>query len=142
VLEEGLPPRPPRRKIPNAIGHLDVHAAGEVFHRPHEDGVNRVRVFERAASIESLWEDAVHSLRGSPNVIDLRNIGIVGAIELEPRPGAPGARGFETFVKCFEAGVLVRSTADTIALSPPLIVERDQITQMFEVVRGVLRNVA
>jgi beta-alanine--pyruvate transaminase len=63
-------------------------------------------------------------------------------VELEPRPGAPGARGFETFVKCFEAGVLVRSTADTIALSPPLIVERDQITRMFEVLGDVLRNVA
>jgi beta-alanine--pyruvate transaminase len=99
-------------------------------------------LFERAASLESFWEDAVHSLRGSPNVIDLRNIGIVGAVELEPRPGAPGARGFETFVKCFEAGLLVRSTADTIALSPPLIVERDQITHMFEVLRAVLRNVA
>jgi len=99
-------------------------------------------LFERAASLESFWEDAVHSLRGAPNVIDLRNIGIVGAIELEPRPGAPGARGFETFLKCFEAGVLVRSTADTIALSPPLIVERDQISHMFEVVGNVLRNVA
>jgi beta-alanine--pyruvate transaminase len=99
-------------------------------------------LFERAASLESFWEDAVHSLRGAPNVIDLRNIGIVGAIELEPRPGAPGARGFETFLKCFEAGVLVRSTADTIALSPPLIVERDQITHMFEVVGNALRNVA
>ena len=99
-------------------------------------------MFERADSLESFWEDAVHSLRGSPNVIDLRNIGIVGAVELEPRPGAPGARGFETFVKCFEAGVLVRSTADTIALSPPLTVERDQITHMFEVLGGVLRNVA
>jgi beta-alanine--pyruvate transaminase len=99
-------------------------------------------LFDRAASLESFWEDAVHSLRGAPNVIDLRNIGIVGAVELEPRPGAPGARGFETFVKCFEAGVLVRSTADTIALSPPLIVERDQIARMFEVVGDVLRSVA
>jgi beta-alanine--pyruvate transaminase len=61
---------------------------------------------------------------------------------LEPRPGAPGARGFDTFVKCFEAGLLVRSTADTIALSPPLIIERDQITHMFEVLAGVLRTVA
>jgi len=98
-------------------------------------------LFERAASLESYWEDAVHSLRGSPNVIDLRNIGLVGAIELDPRPGAPGTRGFETFVKCFEAGVLVRSTADTIALSPPLIVERNQIDQMFEVLGRALRTV-
>jgi len=99
-------------------------------------------LFERAASLESFWEEAVHSLRGSPHVIDLRNIGIVGAVELEARPGAPGARGFETFLKCFEAGVLVRSTGDTIALSPPLIVERDQITHMVDVLRGALRNLA
>ena len=73
-------------------------------------------------------------------MIDLRNIGLVGGIELEPRPGAPGARGFETFLKCFEAGVLVRSTADTIALSPPLIVEQEQIEQMFDTVRDALRT--
>lgn len=99
-------------------------------------------LFERAASLESYWEDAVHSLRGLPNVIDLRNIGLVGAVELEPRPGAAGARGFETFLKCFEAGVLVRCTADTIALSPPLIVEREQIDRIFEVLGAALRSVA
>ena len=98
-------------------------------------------LFERAASLESYWADAVHALRGLPHVIDLRNIGLVGAIELEPRSGAAGARGFETFLKCFEAGVLVRSTADTIALSPPLIIERTQIDQLFDVVAGALRRV-
>ena len=86
--------------------------------------------------------DAVHSLRGAPHVIDVRNIGVVGGIELEPRPGAPGARGFETFLKCFEAGVLVRSTADTIALSPPLIVEHDQIEQIVDAVREALNTIA
>ncbi len=75
-------------------------------------------------------------------MIDVRNIGVVGGIELEPRPGAPGARGFETFLKCFEAGVLVRSTGDTIALSPPLIVEHEQIEQMVDTVRDALRAVA
>jgi beta-alanine--pyruvate transaminase len=74
-------------------------------------------------------------------VIDLRNLGLVAGIELEPRPGAPGARGFETFLKCFEAGVLVRSTADTIALSPPLIVEQSQIDQMFETMASALKAV-
>jgi beta-alanine--pyruvate transaminase len=98
-------------------------------------------LFERAASLESYWADAVHSLRGSPHVIDLRNLGLVAGIELEPRPGAPGARGFETFLKCFEAGVLVRSTADTIALSPPLIVEQSQIDQMFETMASALQAV-
>jgi beta-alanine--pyruvate transaminase len=98
-------------------------------------------LFERAASLESYWADAVHGLRGSPHVIDLRNIGLVAGIELEPRPGAPGARGFETFLKCFELGVMVRSTGDTIALSPPLIVEKAQIDQMFETVGRALRTV-
>jgi beta-alanine--pyruvate transaminase len=98
-------------------------------------------LFERAASLEAYFGDAVHALRGSPHVVDLRNIGIVGAIELEPRPGAAGARGFETFLKCFEAGVLVRSTGDTLAVSPPLIIERDEIDRIFEVVGAALRDV-
>jgi beta-alanine--pyruvate transaminase len=99
-------------------------------------------IFERAASLEPSMADAVHSLRGAPHVIDLRNIGVVGGIELEPRPGAPGARGFETFLKCFEAGVLVRSTGDTIALSPPLIVEPEQLGQIVDTVGAALRSVA
>lgn len=98
-------------------------------------------LFERAASMEPYMADAVHSLRGLPNVIDLRNIGLVGAIELEPRPGAPGARGFEAFLKCFEAGVMVRSTADTIALSPPLIVERGEIDRIRSTLADVLRGI-
>ena len=98
-------------------------------------------LFERAASLESYWADAVHSLRGRPHVIDCRNIGLVAGIELEARPGAVGARGFETFLKCFEVGVMVRSTADTIALSPPLIVEKPQIDRMFETVSAALERV-
>ncbi|HEY6827714.1 MAG TPA: aspartate aminotransferase family protein [Gemmatimonadaceae bacterium] len=98
-------------------------------------------LFERAASLESYWADAVHSLRGLPHVIDLRNIGLVAGIELEARPGAPGTRGFDTFLKCFELGVMVRSTADTIALSPPLIVGKAQIDQMFETVGQAIRAV-
>ena len=98
------------------------------------------QLFERAASLESYWADGVHSLRGLPHVIDLRNIGIVGGVELEPRSGAPGARGFEAFLSCFEQGVLVRSTGDTLALSPPLIVEKAQIDRMFEVVAAALKR--
>jgi beta-alanine--pyruvate transaminase len=99
-------------------------------------------LFERAAAMESIVADAVHSLRGSPHVIDIRNVGVVGGIELEPRPGAPGARGFEVFLKCFEAGVLVRSTADTIALSPPLIVEEEQLGRMVDTIRTAIGSVA
>jgi Adenosylmethionine-8-amino-7-oxononanoate aminotransferase len=99
------------------------------------------QLFERAASLESYWADAVHALRGLPHIIDLRNIGLVAGIELEPRAGAPGTRGFDTFLKCFEAGVMVRSTGDTIALSPPLIVEKPQVDQMFETVAAALEQV-
>ena len=100
------------------------------------------RLFERAASLESYWADAVHALRGRPHVIDLRNIGLVAGIELEPRPGAAGARAFEIFLKCFQDGVMIRSTGDTLALSPPLIVEKEQIDRMFEVVAGALTHVS
>src|SRR5262245_9307710 len=99
-------------------------------------------LFERAASLSPYWENAVHSLRGTRHVIDVRNIGLVAGIELEARPGAIGARGFETFVKCFELGDMVRSTADTIALSPPLIVEKGQIDQMFETLGRAIRVVS
>ena len=67
----------------------------------------------------------MHSLRGLPHVIDVRNYGLIGAVELEPRPGKPGARAFDVFLKCFERGVMVRVTGDTIALSPPLIIESE-----------------
>lgn len=99
-------------------------------------------LFERAASLESYWADAVHSLRGNPHIIDLRNIGLVAGMELESRAGAPGARAFEAFVKCFEAGLLIRSTGDTLALSPPLIIEKNEIDKMFETVATVLKTVA
>jgi beta-alanine--pyruvate transaminase len=98
-------------------------------------------LFERAASLESYWADAVHALRGSPNVIDLRNIGIVAGIELEPRPNAPGTRGFDEFLKRFEMGVIVRSTGDTIAMSPPLIIEKTQIDRIFETLSTALKSV-
>ena len=74
-------------------------------------------------------------------MIDLRNIGIVAGIELEPRPGAAGARATEAFHKCFDEGVLIRVTADTIALSPPLIVEKNQIDRIFDTIGGVLKTV-
>ncbi|MDB4874223.1 MAG: aminotransferase class-III [Gemmatimonadetes bacterium] len=99
-------------------------------------------LFERAASLESYWADAVHSLRGIPHVIDLRNIGIVAGIELEPRAGAPGARAFDVFLKCFEDGVMIRSTGDTLALSPPLILEKAHIDRMFDVVGNAIKHVS
>ena len=99
-------------------------------------------LFERAASLEKYWEDAVHSLRGVRHVIDLRNIGLVAGIELEPRPGQLGARAFEAFTRCFAEGLLTRVTGDVIALSPPLIVEKPQIDEVFETLDRVLRRIA
>ncbi|MDA0369123.1 MAG: aspartate aminotransferase family protein [Proteobacteria bacterium] len=98
-------------------------------------------LFERAASLAPYWEDAAHSLKGAPHVIDIRNIGLVAGIELEPRPGAPGARGYEMFTKCYEAGLLVRVTGDIVAASPPLIIEKREIDQLFETLGRILREV-
>ena len=96
----------------------------------------------RAAAMSPQWEDAMHSLRGLPHVVDIRNYGLIGAVELEPRAGKPGARAFEIFTKCFERGIMVRQTGDTIAMAPPLIVESKQITQLVETLGSVIREVA
>ncbi|HUT49085.1 MAG TPA: aspartate aminotransferase family protein [Alphaproteobacteria bacterium] len=89
-------------------------------------------LFERAAELAPYWEDAVHSLKDLPTVVDIRNLGLVAGIELAPREGAPAQRGYDVFLGCFEDGVLVRSTADTVAMSPPLIVQKAQIDRMVE----------
>ena len=94
----------------------------------------------RVGSFEKYWEDAAHSLKGARHVVDIRNCGLIAAIELEPRPGAAGRRAYEAFVAAFQAGVLVRVTGDIIALSPPLIVEKKQIDQIFETVGRVLKT--
>jgi beta-alanine--pyruvate transaminase len=94
----------------------------------------------RAASLAPEWENAVHSLRGLPHVVDVRNYGLIGAVELEPRAGKPGTRAFEVFLKCFERGVMVRQTGDTIAMSPPLIIDSRQIAQLVETLAAVIRE--
>jgi len=99
-------------------------------------------LFDRARELSALWEDAVHSLRGSPHVIDIRNLGLVAGIELEPTLDAPGRRGFEVFKACFEEGLLIRVTGDIIALSPPLIVTPDQISEIVDRIADVLRRTA
>jgi beta-alanine--pyruvate transaminase len=94
----------------------------------------------RAGTLSSQWENAVHSLRGLPHVIDIRNYGLIGAVELEARQGKPGARGFDVFLKCFERGVMVRQTGDTIAMSPPLVIEPKQIDRIVETLGTVIRE--
>jgi beta-alanine--pyruvate transaminase len=95
-------------------------------------------LFQRAAELEPYWQDAIHSLSDARHVIDIRNIGLAAAIELTPRPGAPTDRAMEVFHKCFDTGVLVRVTADIIALSPPLIIQKSQIDQIVDTIRTVL----
>ncbi len=95
----------------------------------------------RAATLSAQWEDAVHSLRGVPAVIDVRNYGLIGAVELEPRAGKPGARAFDVFLKCFERGVMVRQTGDVIAMSPPLVIEPKQIARLVETLAEVIRGI-
>jgi len=99
-------------------------------------------LFARAARLAPKFEEALHSLKGTRHVVDVRNIGLVCGIELAARHGAPGARGFETYLKCFEKGVLVRNTADIIALAPALIVEEKQIDEMVSTLRQVLGELA
>ena len=109
-------------------------ASLEVYRR---DGL-----FTRVKSLASHWEDGIHALRAKPNVIDIRNIGLMGAIELAPRADAPGARGYEVLVKALKAGLLVRATGDIIALSPPLIISEDEIGKLFDILGGVLDDLA
>jgi len=110
-----------------ALGTLDTYK---------EEGL-----LTRGAEIGAYWEEALHSLRDEPHVIDIRNIGLVGAIELAPIPGEASKRAFSAFVKAFERGALIRTTGDIIALSPPLIITRGQIDELIDHVREVLRMV-
>jgi beta-alanine--pyruvate transaminase len=111
-------------------------------------GLGTMEVYEeeglltRVGEIAKYWEDAAHSMRDCPNVIDIRNIGLIAAIELAPRPGAPGARGFETHIKAFEKGAYIRSTGDVLAFAPPLIIQKAEIDQLFTTAREVLRTIA
>ena len=98
-------------------------------------------IFEHAASLHGYWEEAVHSLKGKRHIIDVRNMGIVAGIELEPRPGAPTKRAMELFHKCFDNGLLVRATGDIIALSPPLILQKAHIDEMVGRISDLLETV-
>ncbi|HZZ67721.1 MAG TPA: aspartate aminotransferase family protein [Phenylobacterium sp.] len=118
-------------------GHPAACAAGlatlEIYRR---EGL-----LTRAAELSPGFEAAVHGLREAPHVIDIRNLGLMAAVELSPRDGAPGVRGYETFVRCLQAGALVRYTGDTIALSPPLIASAEELERLVAILGGVLADV-
>jgi len=98
-------------------------------------------LFKRAQELAPYFQEAVHSLREMPYVIDIRNMGMVAGIELEPRPGKPGERAFKTFLKCYENGVLIRTTGDIIALSPPFIISKQQVDELMGTLGNALREV-
>ena len=90
--------------------------------------------------MEPYWEEAVHSLRDRKNVIDIRNIGLVAGIELLPRDGAPATRGYDCFIQCFKEGLLLRQTGDTVALAPPLIIEKEEIDGIVKILGNVINT--
>ncbi|MBB2166793.1 aspartate aminotransferase family protein [Gluconacetobacter aggeris] len=110
------------------LATLDVYA---------EDGL-----LTRGAELATYWQDALHSLVDRPHVLDIRNLGLVGAIELAARDGAPGARAYDVFVDCFRKGLLIRVTGDIIALSPPLIVTTDHIDTIVSILGDVITRAA
>ena len=97
-------------------------------------------LLERGAELESYWQDAAHSRRDLPHVIDIRNMGLIAGIELAPIEGKPTARAFEAFLRAYDKGILVRTTGDIIALSPPLIISKAEIDQLFGILADVLRD--
>lgn len=101
------------------------------------------RLFERAIELGEYWQERLHALQGLPNVIDIRNFGLVGAIELAPRQGAPGTRAYDVFARAFHEGhLLTRVTGDVIALSPPLIVEKGHIDRIVNILADTIRATA
>jgi len=97
-------------------------------------------LFDRCAEIAPYWQDALHSLHDARHVIDIRNMGLIGAVELEPIAGAPTKRAFSAFLKAYEKGILIRTTGDIIAMSPPLIIDRAQVDELIGTLREVLDN--
>ncbi|HLJ64179.1 MAG TPA: aspartate aminotransferase family protein [Stellaceae bacterium] len=108
------------------LATLDVYA---------EEGL-----FENAAALSPYWEDAVHSLKGLPHVIDLRNLGLIAGIELEPIAGEPAKRAFDAFLRAYEEGLLIRTTGDIIALSPPLCLTKSHIDEIFGTLARILKE--
>ena len=98
-------------------------------------------LFARARKMERVFEDAVHSLKGAPNVIDIRNCGLAAGIDIAPDPDAPGRRGLEAIGRAFhDEDLVVRVGGDTIALAPALIASESDITRMVDGVRAVLTS--
>ena len=99
-------------------------------------------LFQRANDLAPYWEEALHSLRGLPHVIDIRNMGLIGAVELEPIAGEPTKRAFTAFLNAYDKGILIRTTGDIIAMSPPLIISKSEIDELIGKLGDVLKALA
>ena len=98
-------------------------------------------LFDNAAHMAPIIEEAAHSLKGTKHIIDIRNLGVIAALELEPKGNAVGARGFEAMKKAWDLGLMVRANGDTLAFSPPLIIKENQVDEMFTKVKKALEQV-
>jgi beta-alanine--pyruvate transaminase len=110
------------------IASLDIYQSENLLNRPPE--------------LVQCWEDALHSLRGAPHVLDVRNLGLMGAVELAPRAGMPGSRGMAVSLDCFNSGAIVRNTGDTLVLSPPLIIESRHIDELVGIMSAAIARAA
>ena len=119
-------------------GHPLACAAGIATLETYEEE----KLFENAAKLSPYFEQGVHALKGLPNVVDCRNLGLIGAVELAPRPGKAGERGYEAFEKCWDKGVYIRPIGDALAFCPPLIAEKKHLDQMFGTVAEVLKTLS
>ena len=119
-------------------GHPVAAAAGLATLQVYEDEAT----FTQSRNIEGTFETLLHELKGEPQVIDIRNIGLMGGVELSPRSGSPGARGFEVFLRCFDDGVVIRNTGDIIALSPFFGSSDEELIRIIDTIRRALRAVS
>ena len=115
-------------------GHPVAAAAGLAAQQVYRDE----GLFERAAALAPRLEEAVHAMKGLPHVADIRNCGFVGAVELDPIEGRPTVRAMEVFQKCYDAGVLLRTTGETIAIAPPLIISEEELDRVTDTLADVL----
>ena len=109
-----------------ALASLDVYAEQDIF--------------ARAAVTAPIWENALHGLRRHARVTDIRNLGVLAAIELKADPTAPGVVGAKVGRACFERGLLVRPSGDTILMSPPLVISSDEIDRIFSTLDTVIAD--
>jgi beta-alanine--pyruvate transaminase len=119
-------------------GHPVACAAGLATLDIYESG----GLLTRAAELAPYWEEKVHSLREMPNIKDIRNLGLIGGVELESREGEFGTRAYEVFLKCYKAGAMVRYTGETIAMSPPLIFEKENIDTLIGILGDAIKSTA